>query len=184
MTNPLNVYLVGMMGSGKSSVAKILSTKLNYNCTDIDCLIQSQIGMPITEYFTQHGEVRFREMETSVLASVAMNPSQVVATGGGLVLREENWKFLRKGIVVFLNPSISTIVDRLVKNPVELSSRPLLQKGPDPRQTLDALMKKREQYYLQADIHAPITEDQSPHEVADAVAQRIVSHMAALQTIR
>jgi shikimate kinase len=182
MMNPRNVYLVGMMGSGKSSVAKILSAKLNYECTDIDCLIQSEIGMPIAEYFTQQGEARFREMETAILSSLANNQCQVVATGGGLVLREENWKFLRRGIVVFLNPSISTIMDRLMKIPTELSSRPLLQKGPDPRRTLEDLMKKRQQHYLQADIHVPIGESQSLHDVADIVAQRIVSHMTVLQT--
>lgn len=183
MMNPLNVYLVGMMGSGKSSVAKILSTNLNYKCTDIDSLIQSEIGMPIAEYFTQYGETRFREMETAILSNVANNPCQVVATGGGLVLREENWKFLRRGIVVFLNPSMSTIMNRLVKNPTELSSRPLLQKGPDPRRILEDLMKKRQQYYLQADIHVPVDESQSLHDVADTVAQRVVSHMAVLHTV-
>lgn len=99
----LNVYLVGMMGAGKSAVGRPLAEALGYRFIDADNALEQAAGRPIPELFASEGEAGFRELETAILDGIACWHSLVVATGGGVVTRAVNWGHLRQGVVVWLD---------------------------------------------------------------------------------
>ena len=94
----LNLYLVGMMGTGKSAVGRPLAEALGYRFLDADQAIEAVAGRSIPELFAAEGEAGFRSLETQVLTGIANWHSLVVATGGGVVLRPENWGVMRQGV--------------------------------------------------------------------------------------
>jgi shikimate kinase len=144
-----NLVLVGFMGSGKSSVGRILSSLTGFALVDTDTLVAQEAGQSIPEIFRRHGEERFRELETKVLQSLVGRIGLIVATGGGVVTIEENRKILTEiGTVVWLDASPEQLYQR-----VKHSKRPLLQTD-DPRRTVEELYRAREPLYRQvAAIH-------------------------------
>lgn len=86
MFNVTNIFLIGMMGAGKSTVGKLLAQKINYNFLDTDPLIEQCVGKSIPEIFTNDSENTFRDLEQQVLAQVSAHTRLVVATGGGIVM--------------------------------------------------------------------------------------------------
>lgn len=167
----LNVFLVGMMGSGKSSVGRPLASALGYRFVDADQLLEQAAGCSIASIFASEGEEGFRSLETQVLDAISPWQRTVVATGGGVVLRPVNWGYLRQGLVVWLDAPESVLVRRLRQDP---TSRPLLAM-PDPQQRLRELLEQRRPLYAQADLHLP-QEDES----AEAVTAKLLE---ALPTI-
>ncbi len=138
-----NLVLVGFMGSGKSSVGRLLATYLGFRFVDTDALVVKAAGQPISEIFAQHGEATFRDAESVVLRSLAGKSQMVVATGGGIVEREENHPLLREiGFVVGLSAEEEVIFERVSRN----NKRPLLQ-TPNPRKTISQLLAKRAPLY-------------------------------------
>ena len=119
-----NLYLVGMMGSGKSSTGPYLAKELSYGFVDSDKVIEEVCGQSISVIFDQEGEEEFRLVESKVLNAIGQRHSLVVATGGGLVTRAENWGVLHQGIVVWLDPGQDRLFNRLASNP---GGRPLFQ---------------------------------------------------------
>ncbi len=118
---------MGMMGSGKSTCGRILARRLGRELADTDERIVARIGMPISEYFVRAGESAFRERETEVCRELAGREDLVIATGGGLVLRQENVALLkRRGVLVFLNRPAGEIYDA-----TSMAGRPLAQGGRD-----------------------------------------------------
>jgi len=93
----LNVYLVGMMGAGKSAVGRPLAEALGYRFVDADNALEQAAGRPIPELFASEGEAGFRELETAILDGIACWHSLVVATGGGVVTRAVNWGTCARG---------------------------------------------------------------------------------------
>ena len=93
-----NLYLVGMMGCGKSSTGRILARKLGYRWLDADQVLETAAGRTIPTLFAQEGEEGFRAMETDVLRQMGQWHSCVVATGGGVVIRPANWGVMRQGV--------------------------------------------------------------------------------------
>jgi shikimate kinase len=160
MLRGVNLYLIGMMGSGKSSVGRILAERLDYQFFDSDQLIEQVSKTSIAEIFAQEGEESFRTVETQVLAQLAPYPRLVISTGGGAVLKSENWSYLHHGIVVWLDVPPETLFARVSQDP---TPRPLLQQA-DPLQTLKAIFQERQRYYAQADIRVD----------ADAPAEEVV----------
>lgn len=142
-----NIYLVGMMGSGKSTVGKHLARLLHYRFIDTDEVIVQANGKSINNIFAEQGEAVFREVETQVLAGVTSYTRTVVATGGGMVIKQENWSYLQTGLVVWLNVPVDELVTRLSRD----SSRPLLKEG-NVHQKLTALLEQRRARYAQADV--------------------------------
>ena len=161
----LNLYLVGMMGSGKSTAGRHLAELLGYRFLDADSSIEQVAGRPIPEIFAREGEAGFRQLEAAVLNQIASWHSLVVATGGGVVTRPENWGQLHQGVVIWLDAPEALLLERLSGDP---TPRPLLQ-ADDPAARLQALVAERRPLYAQADLH--IVQDGRP---AEQVAAQII----------
>lgn len=119
------VYLVGMMGSGKTTVGKILSRVLGYSFSDSDTLVEQEAGgISVADIFKLHGEGFFRDKETEALRKLSLMHRFVVATGGGAVIRPMNWKYMHKGVSVWLDVPLEALAQRIAA--VGTGSRPLL----------------------------------------------------------
>ena len=140
-----NLVLVGFMGSGKSSVGRILSSLTGFALVDTDTLVAQEAGQTIPAIFKQHGEEHFRALETKALESLVGRIGLIVATGGGAITVAENRKLLPQiGPVVWLDASPEHLYQR-----VKHSKRPLLQTV-DPQKTVEELYKAREPLYREA----------------------------------
>jgi shikimate kinase len=164
----LNLYLIGMMGAGKTTVGKELATRLNYRFFDTDTVIEQSTGQSITEVFATSGEAAFRQVESQVLAELSSYTRLVIATGGGIVLQQMNWSYLRYGLIVWLDVPVDALYDRLKTD----TSRPLLQQA-NPKQTLETLLIQRQPLYAQADLHIRITPGEMPGQICDRILQAI-----------
>ncbi len=161
-----SLYLVGMMGSGKSTTGRPLAERLGYGFVDADAVIAQVAGCSISEIFERDGEEEFRNLETQVLRSISERHSLVVATGGGIVTRSQNWGMMHQGIVIWLDVERGQLLQRLQQ---DASQRPLLL-GSDPVETVDAILKQRRPLYDEADLTVVI-ESETPEVVADGIIQ-------------
>lgn len=143
-----NLYIVGMMGAGKTTIGRKLANRLGYRFLDTDAIIEQTAGKPITDLFAQEGEAAFRELETQTLGEVSAHTRLVIATGGGIVTQKMNWSYLRHGVVIWLDVPIPVLVSRLAGD----TSRPLLH-DVEMNTKLETLMAQRGNLYRQADIH-------------------------------
>ncbi len=163
-----NIFLVGFMGAGKTSVGRILAQKLQLVFCDLDEAMEKELGMTIPEIFSRHGEGLFRDAESKMLRSMAQRESQVIATGGGVVLREENWEVMqREGVTVYLKAPAEVLYDR-VKNK---TSRPLLLVE-NPFEKVRDLLSMRIPFYEKADLIID-TEGVSPEIVAEEIRKNL-----------
>ncbi|XP_071693409.1 shikimate kinase, chloroplastic-like [Rutidosis leptorrhynchoides] len=122
------IYLVGMMGSGKTTIGQILSQVLNYSFFDSDKLIEKATrGTAVADIFKLHGEKIFRDNETEVLHKLSSMRRLVISTGGGAVIRPVNWKYMHKGISVFIDVPLDALAQRITA--IGTASRPLLHHG-------------------------------------------------------
>ena len=161
-----SLYLVGMMGSGKSSTGRPLAEKLGYGFVDSDSVIEQLAGCSIPEIFQRDGEAGFRELETQVLSAISERHSLVVATGGGVVTRSENWGVMHQGIVIWLDVEREQLIKRLK---ADSTPRPLLQEA-HPAEALDRILNARRPQYSEADLTVVIAEE-TPDVVADGILQ-------------
>ena len=118
-----NIYLVGMMGSGKTKTGPDLAKLMKYKFVDMDQVIEKLTNKCISKIFDEEGEKQFRDIEKQVLSQIGQLHSVVVSTGGGIVTCSENWGILHQGIVVWLDPGKDRLLDRLSND----ESRPLLK---------------------------------------------------------
>ncbi len=140
-----SVFLVGPMGSGKTTIGRLLAKQLSREFVDSDWYIESQTGADVAWIFAKEGEAGFRVRETRAIDELTRHSQIVLATGGGAVISAENRKFLHeRGIVVYLNASVDVQMIRTAKD----KSRPLLQQ-PNPRQILQDLYQIRDPLYRQ-----------------------------------
>lgn len=166
----LNLYLVGMMGAGKSAVGHPLAQSLGYRFVDADTTLEQTAGQTIPEIFAAAGEDAFRALESAVLNELANWHSLVVATGGGVVTRPVNWGQLQQGVVIWLDAPEALLLQRLQADP---TPRPLLA-DPDPAGRLRELLAKRRPLYAQADLHV-MQQGESPEAVAGRVLEALPS---------
>ena len=161
-----SIYLIGMMGSGKTSTGRPLAKRLGYGFVDADAVIEQVANCTIPEIFELDGEEGFRLIESQVLNAISQRHSLVVATGGGVVTKPENWGQLHSGIVVWLDVDRLQLIERLRG---DATQRPLLQQ-PDPEAALDTLLLQRRPLYDEADLTVVI-QDETPDDVADGILQ-------------
>ena len=161
-----SVYLIGMMGSGKTSTGRPLAERLGYGFVDADAVIEQAAGCSIAEMFQRDGEPEFRALEKQVLNSISQRHSLVVATGGGVVTQRENWGLLHSGIVIWLDVVQEQLLKRLQ---TDKTMRPLLQTA-DPEAALNELLAERKGLYAEADLTVVIN-DEPPEAVADGIVQ-------------
>ena len=164
----LNLYLVGMMGSGKSTAGRHLAERLGYRFLDADSSIEQVAGRSIPELFATEGETGFRDLEAAVLNQIASWHSLVVATGGGVVTRPENWGQLQQGVVIWLDASDALLLERLSADP---TPRPLMQSD-DPAERLAELLRQRRPLYAQADLHI-VQDGRSADQVAEQILEAL-----------
>jgi len=170
-TPPPNVYLIGPMGSGKTTIGQRVAQLLELEFLDCDHELEAQTGASVSLIFDVEGEEGFRERETRMLESMSRRSGVLVATGGGVVTRACNRALLRQsGLIVYLRTSVAQQLRRLSRD----RSRPLLQTA-DRRERLERLALERDPLYEElADIEFP-----SQNRNADASAQRLAEQIRA-----
>lgn len=139
----MKLYLIGMMGSGKTTLGKALADKLNYQFIDMDVYIENEVKMSINEIFSIHGEAWFREYEKKVLNDFCKMDNLVIATGGGVIKNKENKK-LMDGKCIYLSVPLKELEDRLQND----NTRPLLK----TRSVKDILLERIPLYEYFSDI--------------------------------
>ena len=163
-----NIILTGFMGVGKTSVGTRLAKDLGFTFVDIDELIEADQKITITEIFSTFGEPYFRDVETRIVKQVLENEGQVVSTGGGAVIRDENRKaFKENGVTICLTAHPESIYDRIRHE----THRPLLQVA-DPIARVRELLASREQFYRQADFIID-TSERSVDDVISEIKEKV-----------
>ena len=171
------IFLTGLSGSGKSTVARQLAKFLGWEYVDTDALLSKRCGLPVGQVLVEYGEQHFRQMESEVLISASSQERVVIATGGGVVISEANRIFMEEqGLTVYLQVSVETAWQRVQEHARQAgipAMRPLVV-GTDGQQRLQNLYTVRKQWYEQAAVHIN-TDLDSP----DGVAGRVVAFALA-----
>ena len=163
-----SIFLIGMMGSGKSQTGLKLAELLKYKYIDLDSLIEKLAKKSINQIFKDEGEDNFRESEAKCLKETIKIPSLVISTGGGIVTKSENWGILRQGIIVWIDLDKDIAIERL-KN--EIENRPLLQ-GKNLNNLYMSIFQSRENLYSQADLRIQVK-----RENIEQVAMKIINEI-------
>lgn len=162
---PCHIFLIGFMGTGKSTIARLLGRRLKAEQIEMDQRIVEQEGMEINEIFARHGQEYFRDRETQTLRELSKIKPAVISCGGGIVLREENIRLMQAmGKTILLTASPETILARVKKD----DSRPNL-KGRKTVEGIQELMDQRRDYYCRAAQITIPTDKKTPDEVAEQV---------------
>jgi shikimate kinase len=172
----LNIFLVGMMGCGKTTIGQTLARALRYQFIDTDGVIVQLTQQSVNAIFATQGEPHFRELETQVLAELAAHTRLVIGTGGGIVLKRTNWGHLRQGLVIWLDVPLDDLWQRLRND----TSRPLLQ-GVNPYQTLRKLLRDRQPLYQQADLRIAPEFGAEPQQVVTQILTLLPTVLRAEQ---
>lgn len=168
------IFLVGMMGAGKTTIGRQLARALGREFLDLDHELEARCGVRVALIFDIEGEEGFRKRETLALEECSRKPGIVLATGGGAILAEENRRYLaERGVVVYLKASADELYRRVARD----RSRPLLQTA-NPQERLRSLLKDREPLYESV---ADITFETGPASIAQAV-RTLVVHLQNYET--
>ncbi|MGB9475678.1 MAG: shikimate kinase [Candidatus Udaeobacter sp.] len=164
-----SIVLIGMMGAGKSAVGRCLQQRTGFPRFDIDEMVSSKFGIPISQIFSTCGEDKFREAETEVLGRISPHQRSIIVTGGGIILREINVGLLKRlGAVVWLAGQKGTLFNRASRT----DNRPLLQ-GKNPRKAFAESLQVRLPLYAKiADIRVD-TSALTAEEVAIAILTKL-----------
>jgi shikimate dehydrogenase len=162
----MNIVLIGMRGSGKTAVGRILAQKLGRELIEMDELIAQKAGLSIPEIVARHGWERFRDLEEEIVAKLSKRDNIVNATGGGVVIREQNVSRLKQnGLLVWLTANVDTLLQRIGED----ESRPLL-KGKTRREDMEITLAERQPLYRKAADIAIDTEGKTPEAIAETIA--------------
>src|SRR3990170_7821415 len=164
-----NIYLIGMRGSGKTTIGKILAEKLGKEFTDMDQEIELMSGNKITTIVEEEGWKTFRLLEKEIVERICQKENQVVGTGGGVLMCFDNAdKFKKTGTLIFLRTSPETIIQRLSK----VEERPSLT-GENFLEEIENVWKERKDTY---EKHADLdidTEEKTPNIIAEEIIKKI-----------
>lgn len=173
---PHHIVLIGFMGTGKTTVGKMLSQMLGRASLDVDQLVEAQMNMPVSRIFERYGEKHFRELEHSAVAEISQSEEPIIlCTGGGVVLNRKNIEYLkRNGVIIWLQASPETIYQRIS----EEATRPLLRNDMSV-QTIQRILSERYELYAEAgDINIPTdnrTVEVICHEIIERLEGRVPS---------
>ncbi|XOB66029.1 shikimate kinase [Deferribacteres bacterium DY0037] len=164
-----NIYLIGFMGTGKSSVGRLLAEDLGASYVDTDQMVIEKTGREITNIFEEDSEEDFRRLETEVLSEVVDKENLVVSTGGGIVVTMGNLEAMKQtGFVVTLIADANTILERISSDE---TCRPLLEVE-EPFEEIKRLLFERASFYINAH-HIVDTSDITPREAADCILEKL-----------
>jgi len=159
-----NIFLIGMMGAGKTTIGRALARRLDLAFADSDRELVDRTGVPVATIFEIEGEPGFRKRESAILDELSQRTGLVIATGGGAVLAEENRRLMReRGTVVYLRAQLEHLWERTRRD----TARPLLATA-DPRGTIERLLAEREPLYLET---AHLIIDTGPQSAATLVGR-------------
>ncbi|MCI8859404.1 MAG: shikimate kinase [Lachnospiraceae bacterium] len=168
MTKP-NIYLIGFMGTGKSTVSRCLANKLGYEEIDTDAQIVERYHQSIAEIFAAQGEQRFRDMETELLQELCKEKDKIISCGGGMALRKENVILMRQnGTVVLLTAEPETIFSRVQND----NGRPILNENMSV-DYIQELLGQRFPYYEEAGEIVIATDRRLPEDIAEEISKYI-----------
>lgn len=171
-TGQVPIFLIGMMGAGKTTIGRGLARSLGREFLDLDHEIEARCGVSIPTIFDIEGEAGFRRRETQVLEDVTLRRAMVLATGGGAVVAPENQALLRsRGIVLYLKAGSDELFRRVAKD----KNRPMLLTA-NPKARIVELLRQREPIYEQLADYTVETGHGSIHTVLDAVARLLKEH--------
>jgi len=164
-----NIYLIGLMGSGKTTLGRILSKKLDKAFFDSDQVLEEKLGVNVPMIFEYEGEAGFREREKDVLKELVSKKDIVLATGGGIILSESNRNLLSKnGIVIYLKSDQRDLISRMKND----KSRPLLKTG-NIEAIIKKLCKEREPLYEAISDFEVSTKNKRIYEVVNEIIRMI-----------
>lgn len=168
----MNIALIGMMGSGKTTISKLLVDKISeFSFVDTDLIIVERENMTINDIFSLKGEDYFRSVETKVLEDILANDNQVVSTGGGIVKKEQNILLLKeKSIVVYLEASSDVLFERVKNN----KERPLLNVS-DMKNKIETILSERISLYQKAHITVN-TENKTPDIIVSEILKELKNY--------
>ncbi|DBB03785.1 TPA: hypothetical protein ACH3X3_011090 [Trebouxia sp. C0006] len=183
-----SLYLVGMMGSGKSTVGRLVGKAMKYPLLDTDALIEQSSKVTVSKIFADEGEEAFRDLETEVLHQLMPFTKCIIATGGGAVIRRKNWGFMQHGVVIWLDGSPELLASHVLGQSGGTKSRPLIFSNTDVqeqasqppeagesdeyKQTVEKLrgiLEDRQGKYSFADIRVPLQSEEHGSLAAEAV---------------
>jgi len=156
------IFLIGMMGAGKTTIGELLAKNLGVHFEDLDATIESIYKLSIDKIFSKYGERKFRTAETNVLLN---SKAVIISCGGGIILNKDNRNYINKGISFFLNVDLN----RLEKRLVDTNSRPLLNSY-GLKEDLKTLWEKRESLYLETADYIINVNDEPPNEIAQKIS--------------
>ncbi len=174
MINPRhiqNLALIGFMGTGKSTIGRMVADELRFKFLDTDHLIESRTGKTISQIFADNGEITFRELEREVVHELAASDKTIIAAGGGLAANQENLDSLKTHALVIC---LWATPEKILERTRHQTHRPLLH-DPNPLEKIRALLTAREPFYRQADALVN-TEMRSAKEIAQQVLHQF--HLA------
>jgi len=166
----MNIILIGYRCSGKTAVGKILAQKLKRQFVDLDEAIEAQTGSDIKWLVSRKGWGYFRQVERQMIQTLTQNENLVLATGGGVVMDPLNVKDLKaNGLLVYLEADARVLTQRMQRDQISGHIRPALTDDDDPIKEIEAVLKERAPFYLDAGDFIVNTSDRSPEEVVQAV---------------
>lgn len=169
MKETCNIFLIGFMGCGKSTVAAKLNRMYGMNVVEMDQMIEKEQHLSIPEIFERYGEEHFRNLESELLKKIQLGSNQVVSCGGGVVLREQNVAEMKKnGRIVLLTAKPENVLKRVKGN----DDRPIL-KGKKNVQDIAELMEKRREKYEAAADFVVATDDKQVRAICEEIMQKI-----------
>jgi len=174
----MNLVLIGLRGTGKSTVGRTLAMRLNWPFHDTDSIVQERAGLSIRELFEQKGEAEFRRLESEVVQECADFEGAIIATGGGAILNDANVAAIRRnGFVVHLSANPIELWRRISLDAATTHTRPkLVQSAESGIDELQRLLLSRSALYAAARHSEVIVEDRTPDEIADAIVVLMKAH--------
>ncbi|MSU80258.1 MAG: shikimate kinase [Gemmataceae bacterium] len=169
MTTRRPIFLIGYRGTGKSTVARLLAERLHCTWLDADVELEKRAGKSIRQIFIDNGEETFRDLESAVLRDLMNATDTVIATGGGVVLREENRLALKNGLVVWLRAPAEVLWHRLNEDAMTRERRPNLSQG--GLAEIEEMLRLRTPIYERCADFTVDTDAATPTEIAEVVSR-------------